>query len=343
MLGDLRIAVIIPAYQASATLGAVIRCIPEFVDDIVVVDDGSSDDTRQAALEAGEPRLTYLRRDRNGGVGAAMITGFTHALSTQADICVKIDADGQMDPTALPSLLRPIIEQKFDYAKGNRFYDLVHLSQMPPARRLGNVALSFLNKAASGYWNVYDPQNGYLAIRRDMVERLDLGSLDRGFFFENSMLIQLNVLNARVAEVCIPALYGDERSAMSLPRVACVFPRKLFMAWLWRIRLKYFGMDFSPIAMLLVFGTLLLFGGSTYGAYEWIRHMIAGGPTPAGTVMLAALPVLVGIQFLLTALILEIGQTPAGLGIRKVAGKPSPGNRQTPGARTSGERRMRCD
>jgi len=338
MLGDLRIAVIIPAYQASATIGAVIRDIPEFVDEIIVVDDGSLDDTRQAALEAGDPRLTCLRRDRNGGVGAAMVTGFTHALGTEADICVKMDADGQMDPERLKELLRPITEQGFDYTKGNRFYDLLALSRMPLPRRLGNVALSFMTKAASGYWNVYDPQNGYIAIRSETLARLDLNELDRGYFLENSMLVQLNVLNARVAEVPIAAVYGNGRSAMSLPRVMHVFPFKLLRAWLWRIRLKYFGMDFSPIAILLVLGALLLLGGSAYGSYEWIRHVIARAPTPAGAVMLAALPVLVGVQLLLTALILEIQQTPSGLGIHKIATRSSSEGRQAPEADTKSER-----
>ncbi|UCC68521.1 MAG: glycosyltransferase family 2 protein [Armatimonadota bacterium] len=321
MLGDHRIAVVIPAYMAGDTLTSVIGGIPTFVDRIVVVDDGSPDATAQAAAAAGDSRVEYVKRERTGGVGAAMATGFAHVLTKSADVVVKMDADGQMDPELLPDLLAPIIEQGLDYSKGNRFYDLSALKRMPLTRRLGNVALSFLTKMASGYWNVYDPQNGYVAIRRDVLERLDLNSLDRGFFFENSMLVQLNVMQARVAEVPIPAVYGNERSSMNLARICCVFPWKLVCVGIRRVRLKYFGMDFSPIAVLITVGGLLLLGGTGYGAYEWVRHALAGVPTPAGAVMLAALPVMLGVQFLLNALLMDISQTPPGLGIRKLAGR----------------------
>jgi len=321
MIGKNRVIVVIPAYKAASTVGAVIRQLPDFVDSILVVDDGSPDDTSQAAAAVGDSRVECLRRDRNGGVGAAMATGFAHALTQPVDLVVKMDADGQMDPSALPGLLKPLISGDCDYAKGNRFYDLSSLRKMPLARRLGNIALSFLTKAASGYWNVYDPQNGYIAIRRDALERLDLESLDRGYFFENSMLVQLNVIRARVAEVPLSAVYGGEISSMNLTRTVLVFPWKLLRAGLMRLRLKYFGMDFSPIAVLLMMGGLLFLGGTGYGAYEWIKNALAGVATPAGTVMLAALPTLLGAQLLLNALLLDISQTPPGLGIQRVSSR----------------------
>ena len=319
MLGDLEIAVIIPGHEASDTIQSVIRGLPAFVDRIVVVDDGSSDQTGEAALACGDSRVTCLSREHRGGVGAAMVTGLAHILDTTCDVVVKIDADGQMDPGQLASLLSPIVEGGFDYAKGNRFYDRAALADMPLARRLGNMALSFLTKAASGYWNVYDPQNGYTSIRRDVLERLDLDSLDPGYFFENSMLVQLNIIGARVAEVPMPARYGQERSRMKLARVVLVFPWKLLGSGLTRIRLKYFGMDFSPIAVLLSVGGTMALGGTVYGVYEWLKHALLGLPTPAGQVMLAALPVLFGAQMLLHALLLDIAQTPSGLGIRRIS------------------------
>jgi dolichol-phosphate mannosyltransferase len=326
MIDKNRVIVVVPAYKAASTVGAVIRQLPDFVDSVLVVDDGSPDDTSQAAAAVGDSRVECVRRDRNGGVGAAMATGFAHALTKPVDLIVKMDADGQMDPSALPDLLKPLSDEGFDYAKGNRFYDLSSLHRMPLARRLGNIALSFLTKAASGYWNVYDPQNGYIAIRRDALERLDLDSLDRGYFFENSLLVQLNVIGARVAEVPLPAVYGGEISSMNLARVVVVFPWKLFCAGLMRLRLKYFGMDFSPIAVLLVLGALLLFGGVSYGAYEWIKHALGGVATPAGTVMVAALPTLLGAQLLLNALLLDIAQTPPGLGIQRVSSRARRGD-----------------
>lgn len=321
MIDKNRVIVVIPAYKAAHTIGDVIRQLPDFVDSIVVVDDACPDGTAEAATAVGDSRVECLRRDRNGGVGAAMATGFAHALTQPGDLIVKMDADGQMDPSALPDLLKPLLGGEFDYAKGNRFYDLSSLRKMPLARRLGNIALGFLTKAASGYWNIYDPQNGYIAIRRDTLERLDLDSLDRGYFFENSMLVQLNVIRARVAEVPLSAVYGGEKSSMNLTRTVLVFPWKLLRAGLMRLRLKYFGMDFSPIAVLLIMGALLFLGGTIYGAYEWIKNALAGVATPAGTVMLAALPTLLGAQLLLNALLLDIGQTPPGLGIQRVSSR----------------------
>jgi len=323
MIREQTVGVVIPAYNAAHTIASVLAGIPEFVDYIVVVDDGSTDGTLDAATRAGDSRVRCVRREKNGGVGAAMATGLAHILTRPVDIIVKMDADGQMDPELLPELLKPLTELGFDYSKGNRFYDVSALREMPLPRRLGNIALSFFTKVASGYWNVYDPQNGYLAIRREVLERLDLASLDPTYFFENSMLVQLNIVSARVAEVPMPARYGNRDTCMNLVKIVLVFPWKLLRAGLTRLRLKYFGMDFSPIAVLLTTGSALFAGGFIFGAYEWIKNALAGVPTSAGTVMLAALPTLLGSQLLLNALLLDIAQTPPGLGIRRISsGEP---------------------
>lgn len=330
MIAEKRIAVVIPAYRAAGTIGQVVRTLPPFIDSVIVVDDACPEGTADASRAIGDPRLVVLRHGQNTGVGGAMVTGFREALKRGADLAVKMDADGQMDPACLPALLEPLLHG-CDYAKANRFYDGAALRQMPWARRWGNIGLSFLMKVASGYWNVYDPQNGYVAVGADTLERLDLDGLDRGYFFENSMLIQLNVISARVAEVPIPARYGDEPSSMNLRRILLQFPWKLLRGWLIRVRLKYFGMDFSPIAVLLMTGLPMFAGGVAYGLYEWVRHALRGVATPAGTVMLAALPTLLGAQVLLTALLMEIGQTPPGLGIRRVMVRGREGSRQGPG------------
>lgn len=342
MVGTGRVCVVIPAYRAADTIGAVIRSLPPDVGHVIVIDDGSPDGTAEAARAVGDARVVVVRHASNQGVGGAMRTGFAYALQTDADVICKMDSDGQMDAALLSSLIEPLVEQGFDYAKGNRWYDLTSLQQMPLARRLGNAGLSFLTKVASGYWGVYDPQNGYIAIRREALERLDLESLDRGYFFENSMLVQLNIISARVAEVPMPARYGGERSAMNLSRIVLVFPWKLLRAALTRLRLKYFGMDVSPIAVLLVAGGLLFAAGVCYGAYEWTVHALRHQATPAGTVMLAALPTLLGAQFLLNALLLDIAQSPPGSGIRRVASRgrcnaPAPRG-DAPAVRGGGDR-----
>jgi dolichol-phosphate mannosyltransferase len=339
MVGMGRVCVVIPAYNAAGTIGAVIRSVPADVEYIIVVDDGSPDRTAEAARAVGDERVTVVRHAANQGVGGAMRIGFAQALQTEADVICKMDADGQMEAALLPDLTAPLLEDSFDYAKGNRWYDLASLRQMPLARRLGNAALSFLTKAASGYWGVYDPQNGYVAIRREALERLDLDALDRGYFFENSMLVQLNIIGARVAEVPMPARYGGERSAMCLSRIVLGFPWKLLRAGLMRLRLKYFGMDFSPVAVLLIVGGSLFAAGACYGAYEWTVHALRHQATPAGTVMLAALPTLLGSQFLLNALLLDIGQSPPGNGIRRIASRSRGSDPARSGDAVRGKRR----
>ena len=182
---------------------------------VTVVDDGSTDDTTEAAKHVGDPRVTVLGSPTNEGVGGAMARGFEHALAQGDGIIVKMDGDGQMDPADLPRLLEPIVDGRCDYAKGNRFLRSRELDIMPRARLAGNFVLTFLTKLASGYWNVFDPQNGYLAITSSTLRLLDLGRLSRRYFFENDMLINLNIFDARVCDVAMPSRYGTEWRALA--------------------------------------------------------------------------------------------------------------------------------
>ena len=224
MFRDTRVHVVIPAYNVAAYIGSVLRGLPDFVDTITVVDDGSADGTAEAARAVGDPRVTVLQSPVNEGVGAAMARGFKHALGQGAGIIVKMDGDGQMDPADLARLLEPIVEGRCEYAKGNRFLMSRELDIMPRARLAGNFVLTFLTKLASGYWNVFDPQNGYVAITSDALGLLDLDRLSRRYFFENDMLINLNILNFRVKDVPLPAQYGDERSSLRIKRILVTFP-----------------------------------------------------------------------------------------------------------------------
>ena len=208
MFRDTRVHVVIPAYNVAAHVGAVLRGLPDFVDTVTVVDDGSADGTAEAVRAVGDRRVTLLVSPVNEGVGGAMVRGFKHALGQGAGIVVKIDGDGQMDPADLPRLLEPLVEGRCEYAKGNRFLMSRELDIMPKGRLAGNFVLTFLTKLASGYWNVFDPQNGYLAITSGTLNLLDLDRLSRRYFFENDMLINLNIFGARVRDVAMPSRYG---------------------------------------------------------------------------------------------------------------------------------------
>src|SRR5215470_3149277 len=221
---DTRVHVVIPAYNVADRIGAVLCDMPRLVDAVTVVDDGSIDGTPAAVRAVNDPRVTLLESPRNEGVGSATVRGFRHALSAGDGIIVKLDGDGQMDPGDLPWLLAPIADGQCEYTKGNRFLRSRELDIMPRARLIGNFVLTFLTKLASGYWNVFDPQNGYLAMTSGTLRLLDLDRLARRYFFENDMLINLNIFDARVRDVALPSRYGDERSSMRLARVMCSFP-----------------------------------------------------------------------------------------------------------------------
>ncbi len=310
MIEDKKIAVVIPAYGVARHIESVISSMPESVDRIYVVDDSSPDDVVERVQRLGLAKVRLLRHEANQGVGAATVSGMRAAISDGCDIVVKCDGDGQMDPAQIPQLVAPLLEGSADYAKGSRFQHFRALRSMPKWRFVGNVGLTFLTKLASGYWNVLDPVNGFLAARTDILAGLDLSDVSRGYFFETDMLIRLNILEARVVDVPLPARYGDQGSALSLPRVLLVFPFKLLAGLVRRLFWRYMFYDVSPVAVFAILGVISGGFGTIFGAYHWIRNVIHQTPTPVGTVILAALPFIVGFELLLQAVVLDIQNTP---------------------------------
>lgn len=306
------VAVVIPAYRVERDITAVLDGIPDYVRHIIVVDDRSPDSSSDRAREASlkDPRITLIQHTSNQGVGGAMISGFQEALRLTAQIVIKMDGDGQMDPAHLPLLITPLISGQADYVKGNRFRDFQALTKMPLVRRIGNLGLSFLTKAATGYWGIFDPSNGFFAIRAEVLARLPLDKLDRRYYFETSMLAQLYLQNAVVKDVPIPARYGNESSSLSIRRTLFEFPLKLIATFARRILLRYFIYDFSMMSLYLLTGIPLLLFGGTFGIIKWIEYAGKGIPAPTGTVMLPTLCVILGIQILLSAIEIDIHSAP---------------------------------
>jgi len=309
---ETQVAVVIPAYRAAAHIAGVLRGIPEFVAWIVVVDDCSPDDTAAIVQEEArrDPRIRLLRHEENQGVGGAVLTGYAEAHRLGAEIVVKMDGDGQMDPAHLPALIAPIVRGEADYAKGNRYLHARQLRSMPLARRVGNLGLSFLTKLASGYWNIFDPTNGYTAIHASLIPRINKEGIGRRYFFESSILLELSLLRAVVRDVYIPARYGDEISSLSLFKTLRQFPVALAKGFCRRVWIQYFVRDFSIASLYAIAGLGLLVSGAVFGAAHWHSSAQYGVATPTGTVMLAALPVLLGIQLLLQAVSLDIQNQP---------------------------------
>lgn len=307
-----RIVVIIPCYRVERTIAQVITGLPASVRHIIAVDDASPDDTASAVeqLAAQDERIILLRHAQNQGVGGAMLTGFRKALELQAEVVVKVDGDGQMDASQLPALVAPILAGQADYTKGNRFRDFQALQKMPVIRRVGNMGLGFLTKAATGYWNLFDPTNGYVAIHGRVLAQLPLARIDRTYFFETSMLANLYLLGAVVRDVPMPARYGNERSNLSVRRSLLEFPIKLTQTLLRRLVLKNLIYDFSMASVYLLVSLPLLLFGFTFGLNRWVHYASLGIPAPTGTVMLPTLCVLLGIQFLIAAVEIDLRSVP---------------------------------
>lgn len=306
------IAVVVPAFRTERQIRQVLATIPACVSLVVVVDDRSPDRTAAIAreMQAADPRIRLHRHDRNEGVGGAVLSGYRIASEHGAEIIVKMDGDGQMDATHLGRLVDPIVRGRADYAKGNRFLHTRHLHAMPFVRRLGNLGLSFLTKLASGYWSIFDPTNGYTAIHTRALAALDTDRLARRYFFETSMLIELGVAGAVVKDVPMPARYGDEVSSLSIGAALREFPPRLIRGCMRRIWMQHFLRDFTALALLLVAGLPLVGFGIAWGGAWWIASWRSGVTASTGTVMLAVLPLILGVQCLLHALLLDLQNVP---------------------------------
>ncbi len=306
------ITVVIPAYCVENEIESVLCSIPSFINTIIVVNDASLDQTEAIIqkMKLQDERIILVSHNTNRGVGGAMVSGFQKALTLDSDIVIKLDGDGQMDPAFLQKLITPILNNQADYAKGNRFYDFVALRKMPSIRKFGNTILGFLTKTATGYWNIFDPTNGYIAIRTEKLKQLNLANIATSYYFETSMLANLYLINARVVDVPIPAVYNNEISNLKISKVVFEFPPRLLRDFLKRIFLRYFLYDFSMVSVYITIGVPMLLFGVLFGAIKWIDYAQRAIEAPTGTVILPMMCVLLGIQFLLSAIHIDIQSMP---------------------------------
>jgi dolichol-phosphate mannosyltransferase len=236
------------------------------------------------------------------------MTGYEAALSDGADILVKIDGDGQMPPELIGRFIAPILDGAADYTKGNRFYDLANLRSMPPLRLFGNAVLSLMSKFSSGYWDVFDPTNGYTAIHRRVALHLPMNRISRRYFFESDMLFRLNTLQAMVFDIPMAARYYDEVSHLKVSRIFGEFLLGHIRNFGKRIFYNYFLRDLSAASLQLVLGIFLMISGTTFGLLKWF--LSPANPATAGTVMLAALPIMLGLQLVLAFLMWDMQSVP---------------------------------
>lgn len=306
-----KIAVVIPSYKVRNHILAVISQIGPEVGRIYVVDDCCPDGSG-GVVESNckDERVTIIRNSKNQGVGGAVMTGYKAAIDDGMDIIVKVDGDGQMDPSLIPFFIAPIREGRADYTKGNRFFRLEDVSSMPWIRIIGNAALSFLSKLSSGYWDIFDPTNGYVAVHRNVLKNIPLEKLSRDYFFESDMLFRLNTIRAVVMDIPMNARYAGEKSNLNVLQIVMPFLCKHIANFGKRIVYNYFLRDFNIASCELLLGTLLTTAGSGLGIHAWVLSVQTSQLATAGTVMLAALPVLIGLQLLLGFLNYDINNVP---------------------------------
>ena len=275
------VAVVIPAHNEERHVGAVIEEIPSFVDVVIVVDDASTDGTRDAVIGSGRPNVVLISRDVNGGMGSAIVDGFEAALDRGTDLVAVMDADGQMDGSHLSRLLDPIIDGEADFAKGNRFFSRRSFAGMPANRVFGNLVLTLLTKAATGYWHMFDSENGYTAASAETLRRLPLERLRTGYQFANRLLIELSSSGARVLDVPIPARYGEETSGIHVVRDGLAIVQALFAGFWARVGREHLRRPSLP-GVVLAGATLLLVAGVAglvavpFSGASWPGAAVAG-------------------------------------------------------------------
>jgi glycosyltransferase involved in cell wall biosynthesis len=313
-----KIAVVIPCYKVRNHIIDVLNKIDTSVNLIYVVDDFCPEKTGDLVrLNIKDKRIKVIKHDANKGVGAAVISGYKEAIKDGADIVIKVDGDGQMDPALIPEFIYPIINGEADYTKGNRFFNLEEILTMPKKRIFGNAALSFVNKISSGYWNIFDPTNGFTAIHSDLIKALPLDKISKRYFFESDMLFRLNTLKAVVLDIPMHANYGNESSNLNVRNILLEFLWKHIRNTFKRIFYNYYLRDMSVASFELPLGIILFCFGLVYGLNKWLYYFHNNLAAPTGSVVLPALSILIGLQFILGFLSYDILSIPTKVLHRK--------------------------
>lgn len=307
MYKDHTIAVVVPSYNEELLITDTLSSIPAFVDKIYTVNDCSTDRTHERIemFSRSDPRVIAICHDRNLGVGAAIMNGYRRALDDRIDITVVMAGDNQMDPEVMPALIDPLVQKRADYTKGNRLLSPEYRRGMSRWRFLGNTLLTFMTKFSSGYWKLMDPQNGYTAISRRVLERIDLNRIYPGYGYCNDLLVKLNIFGFRVMDVEMPARYGRESSKIRYGPYIGKVSWLLFKGFFHRLRMKYIVLSFHPLVMFYLFGMALTLAGFGSGIYTVYFVLIRHGPLFIRGV-LSLLIFALGIQFLSFALMFDI-------------------------------------
>jgi dolichol-phosphate mannosyltransferase len=307
----IKVIAVVPAYKVTRHILGVVKEALNYCHHVVVVDDCCPAQSGKLVKETNlSDNVTVVFNEVNLGVGGAVMAGYRRAAELGATVIVKVDGDGQMDSSLIPEFITPILRGEADYTKGNRFFDLRQLGQMPKIRIFGNAALSLMAKVSTGYWDIFDPTNGFTAIHADIVRRLPFDKISTRYFFETDMLFRLNTLRATVVDVPMDALYADEVSNLHIHQIAGEFLFKHARNGVKRIFYNYYLRDMSAASFELLVGLLLFVFGGVFGGLHWLNASRVSQATPVGTIMITAICAIWGMQLLLAFIGADISNVP---------------------------------
>ncbi len=312
MYKNFKVGIYVPAYNEEENIGEVLKTMPEYVDTILVVDDHSQDKTSEVVKKfmKKDKRIILERNKQNRGNGYGAKFAYQKLIELGLDLIAPMAGDGQTEPQYLQRLLDPVVEDKCDLAKGNRFLEPAVYKKMPRYRFIGNIFVTMLNKFSTGYYSMFDSLNGYYVARAEVLKKIDFDDLGNRYEFENSFWIQLNIAGARVKDVSIPPVYKNEQSKIRLWKVVLPTLWVLQKGFVKRIMLKYVLYNFSPIGLFYITGTLLTWFGVIFGLIILLSSIGPHTPPSTATVMIAIVPFILGFELLLQAVVLDIQAEP---------------------------------
>ena len=309
MYRKLETAVVIPCYNEEKMITQTIKKIPEYIDHIIAVNDASTDNTIGVLkkLKKQYSKLIIVDNKVNQGLGGALIAGYDYAIkNTKATAIGIVAGDDQFDSSYLKAMLDDFIDQSADYVKASRFFHREAFKTMPKYRQFGNIFISLLTKFSTGYYSITDITNGCGWLRREIIEKVDFSIVEKRYDYETSMLTALSIANAKVIDHAVPAHYGDEKSTIKLIPTAWRNLKAVWKGFWRRIYYKYVLYGFHPVALFLFTGMFFLIISLLLAIFLLYVKLFAHQSPTAGSVMLAVLPFILGIQLTLTALTIDV-------------------------------------
>ena len=303
----MKVICVIPTYKARDSISNVAVSALEFTDEVIVVDDACPDNSGSAA-EGLDDRISVIYRDTNGGVGAATKTGISFALSRGGTIIVKVDADGQMDPSRIPELISPIAGGTVDMSKGTRFDSPEDLEGMPLVRLIGNAALTLISKFTTGYWTVNDPTNGFIALESRLAGAIKWEKISDDYFFESDLLFRARLLGARISQMRMSSIYRNERSGLKPSKIVFPFLIKHTKNQMKRLVYLYFVREWN-LGTIYLLASTIGFSVGAISSFFAIQQSSVGG-VGTGTAVLASLGFILWVQFVTQFLAIDVTSEP---------------------------------